>query len=752
MTLRYTTHRMPGGIHPPEQKRISNTVPIRPAPLPKQLIIPLGQHLGAEAEPSVRVGDTVLRGECIAKAGTGISAPVHATSSGKVTAIEPRPIQHPSGLSATCIIIDTDGEDNWHPKAQPKKPTYHFERDNQQLNQLVHQAGVVGLGGAGFPTAFKAKPQTQKNKQRQPIHTLILNAVECEPYITADDVSIRERSDEILVGCQWLTKITGANRVLIGIEDNKPEAITALKESIQRHRTRFNPMGPTPTFEIIVLPTKYPSGGEKQLIQLVTGLEVPQGQRPDTLGLLCVNVGTCYAVYLALSCQTPLTSRITTFTGQAIPSQARGNYEIRIGTPVVDVLNHLGADWSQVDRLVMGGPMMGYTLQSAHIPLVKTSNCIIAAPYAELPAPQPELPCIRCGFCAQVCPASLLPQQLYWYAKSQDEQGLEQQNLMDCIECGACSYVCPSHIPLVQYYRYGKGLIRQHTEEKRKSDHARMRFENRQARIEREQAEREAKRLARRKTLKKKPQPSAQPPQSKPTPASAKAPDTKTTKTTKTAPKMLDKSAPASLESPETKPQTSEKPELGNTDSKKHEITEPKLTQPKTPESELTEKASGSKSPDSPLASQPLESQALESLPTEAQSEKRQPAATQPEQITPDTAPVTQTTPSSQTDQATENATAPGEVTESNGLIEQNPVEEDPYLISLFNNYLKTRKRWQDAQKALKRWEKQMGSKPSSDSEDKLEKHQKKVQALKDQAEALYTQWEKAKQTANQAE
>lgn len=565
MTLRYTTYSIPGGIHPPERKSLSNGVEIRPAPVPKQLVIPLGQHIGAEAKPQVQVGDQVYRGQLIGAAQGKVSAPVHASSSGVVHAIEPRAVQHPSGLPATCVVIDTDGEDTWLPGLESPderrvpglgEETNTASLETEALLETLSAAGIVGLGGAGFPTALKAETSLPNNlkaadsknlsseqttpkhfnskdftSKKEGIHTLILNAVECEPYITADDLTLRTHSRAVLIGCDWLCKISGAEQVSIGIEDNKPEAITALQAALKDYECEKQ----TATrFEIVVVPTKYPSGGEKQLVQLITGKEIPQGGLPASLGLLCQNVGTAYAVYEALSLNRPLTSRITTLTGEALPAATRGNYEVRLGTPVASLLNALSVNWEKVDRLVMGGPMMGFTLDTADIPIVKVTNCLIAAPFAELPAPAPEMPCIRCGHCAEVCPASLLPQQLFWYSKSQDIDALTQHNVLDCIDCGACSYVCPSQIPLVQYFRFGKGLIRQHAAETQKSDHARERFEARQARLEREQAEREAKRKAR---AKKAPPTKAAKPEVVPQAAASRVSDTEVkaseTKTTK---------------------------------------------------------------------------------------------------------------------------------------------------------------------------------------------------------------------------
>ena len=342
------------------------------------------------------------------------------------------------------------------------------------------------MGGAGFPTSVKVNLG-----DHQRVEQLIINAVECEPYITADDRLMRERADEIVLGIQILQYLLNPHDTLIGIEDNKPEAIAALRAACADSDV-----------EVRVVPTKYPSGGEKQLIQLLTGKEVPSGSIPAQCGVVCQNVGTAWAVKRAVHDGEPLLSRITTVTGDAVARP--GNYEVWLGTPVADLLHHAGVDKERLGRLVMGGPMMGFTLHDPSVPVVKTSNCVIAASAEELPEPPPEQACIRCGACAEVCPANLLPQQLYWYAKTDDFERAQHHNLMDCIECGACAYVCPSHIPLVQYYRYAKGEIRTQAAEQIKADRARERFEARQARLEREQAEKEARRRARLEANRKK--------------------------------------------------------------------------------------------------------------------------------------------------------------------------------------------------------------------------------------------------------
>jgi electron transport complex protein RnfC len=466
-----------GGIHPPQNKELSNQRPIRPAPIPAQLVLPLNMHLGAPAKPVVQIGDMVLKGEKIAEAQGAVSLPVHAPTSGKIVAIGPRPIQHPSGLDAPCIVLEPDGKEQWcelHPL-----PDWRTCCPPGALVARLREAGIAGMGGAGFPAAVKLSP-----KPEHKIDQLIINAVECEPYITADDVLMRERAEQIIGGVEILRHILKPQEAIVGIEDNKPEAIEAMRRAASGTG-----------IEIAVVPTKYPSGGEKQLIYMLTGKEVPSGGIPAQIGVVCHNTGTTLAIYRAIVHGEPLISRVTTLTGKAL--REPGNLEVLIGTPVSSLLQATGAQTDKIGRLVMGGPMMGFTLHSTAIPVVKTSNCILAATQAELPAPAPEQPCIRCGSCADVCPADLLPQQLYWYAKNQDLERAQQYNLMDCIECGACAYVCPSHIPLVQYYRFAKGEVRNALQEQQKADRARLRFEARQQRLADEQAEKEARRKAR---------------------------------------------------------------------------------------------------------------------------------------------------------------------------------------------------------------------------------------------------------------
>jgi electron transport complex protein RnfC len=467
---------IPGGIHPDERKTLSNRTPIQTLPIPRHLILPLSQHIGTPAEPCVSVGQRVLKGQIIAEASSVISVPVHAPTSGTVSFIGPQPYPHVSGMLAAAIVIDSDGLDEW----APLQTCNHFQQlPAAELLEIIRQAGINGLGGAGFPTAVKLSSRPQ-----QKIHTLIINGTECEPYITADDLLMREKTAELLSGIDILAHLIQPEEVLIGIEDNKPEAAACVRQLI----------GERP-YQVVVFPTKYPSGGEKQLIQILTGSEVPSGGLPADIGILCQNVGTTVAIHDAVILGRPLISRITTLTGEALARP--GNVEALIGTPVGELLEFAGLEQSKLNRLIMGGPMMGFTLPSLDVPLIKTSNCLLASTAAELPAPPPAQPCIRCGDCAEVCPASLLPQQLHFFALGEQTEQLKAHQLFDCIECGACAYVCPSSIPLVQYYRAAKAGIREQEQLQQKADYSKNRFELRQERLRLAEEHKEAERQAR---------------------------------------------------------------------------------------------------------------------------------------------------------------------------------------------------------------------------------------------------------------
>jgi electron transport complex protein RnfC len=482
-----TLHKFDGGIHPPQNKDQSTRLPIATAKLPEKLVLPIAQHIGAQSKPVVTLGDTVLKGQVIAEAQGFVSANLHAPSSGKITAIEERVIAHPSGMRDICIEITLDGQDTW---CEVEGIDNYLEAQPQTLINKIQASGITGLGGASFPTHVKASADPSK------IDTLIINAAECEPYITSDDMLMREQANGIIKGIEILERIIQPKRCLIGVEDNKPEAIAALKDALKHFNDNtFN-------IQVVTIPTKYPSGGEKQLIEILTGKEVPAGGLPSDIGMVCQNVGTCFAIYKAVSKGEPLISRVTTITGEACNQPQ--NFEVLLGTPVSHLLELAQTNASKVHRLIMGGPMMGFTLEDTSTPIVKASNCIIASSKKELPDPAMEQACIRCGMCTEACPAQLLPQQLYWFSKSSNLEQAEAHNIADCIECGACAYVCPSNIPLVQYYRHTKGEIKQANADKQKSDRAKERFEARLARQEREAAEKEAKRKARAEAAAKK--------------------------------------------------------------------------------------------------------------------------------------------------------------------------------------------------------------------------------------------------------
>ncbi len=463
-----------GGIHLPGHKRESTARPVEQAALPKRLILPLLQHLGAPAEPAVAVGDRVLKGEQVARPGNFVSAPVHAPSSGTVAAIEELPVPHPSGLSAPCIVIETDGEERWHPSCQPAD---HKKLEPAEIRERVRQAGIVGLGGAGFPSFIKLNP----NKT---VKTLILNGAECEPYITSDEMLMRERPERVILGAAVVQRAVQAQRCIIAVEDNKPEAIEILQRTLKGTELAS-------VTEVVSVPARYPAGGEKQLIKVLTGKEVPSGGLPIELGVVCHNVGTAAAVFQAVERGEPLISRLVTVTGSAVAKP--DNLEALIGTPIKELLNQCATDFAGMGEIIMGGPMMGIALANHDVPLTKTGNCLLAVSKSEIEQQPTVLPCIRCGNCADACPMELLPQQLYWHARSKDLEKIQEFDLFDCIECGCCAYMCPSNIPLVHYYRFAKSEIRAQQEKKRKADIARERHRKREERLAREKAERAAR-------------------------------------------------------------------------------------------------------------------------------------------------------------------------------------------------------------------------------------------------------------------
>ena len=456
-----------GGVHPDENKIISTRLPITKLAIPKKLVLPLRQHVGHVAKVKVKPGDQVLKGQIIAEADGNISAAIHAPTSGKILKISEEVLPHPSGLPDFCIIIEPDFKDTWI----EKKPIAWKKLDKTQLIESLSQSGIVGLGGAVFPSHMKLK-----TNQNQTINTLVINAAECEPFITCDDMLMRERADEIIQGSLIAQTILGAEKCVVGIEDNKIEAYEALKKAAQKTLV-----------EIKVVPTLYPSGDAKRLIFLLMGIEVPKEKRSVDLGIQVFNVATVAAIYRYLEFGEPSISRIVTITGAVKTPQ---NYEVLFGTPLSELIKTAGGSLNKQKKFIMGGPMMGFDLPSIDVPVTKAMNCVIESSPELFPAPKPVMPCIRCARCADACPVNLQPQELYWFSKSSQLEKAREYNLFDCIECGCCTYVCPSNIPLVQFYRYAKSEIIAQDKSKEAANTARERNEFRLARIEREKKER----------------------------------------------------------------------------------------------------------------------------------------------------------------------------------------------------------------------------------------------------------------------
>jgi electron transport complex protein RnfC len=456
-----------GGVHPDENKSISTRLPIAKLAIPKKLVLPLRQHVGHVAKVKVKPGDHVLKGQMIAENDGNMSASIHAPTSGKILKISEEIIPHPSGLPDFCITIEPDFKDIWI----EKKSISWKKMNRTQLIEVLSRSGIVGLGGAVFPAHMKLK-----SNQNQNIRTVIINAAECEPFITCDDMLMRERAEEIIQGSIIAQTILGAEKCVIGIEDNKIEAHEALKKASQETAV-----------EITIVPTLYPSGDAKRLIYLLMGIEVPKEKRSVDLGIQVFNVATVAAIYRYLELGEPSISRIVTITGAVKTPQ---NYEVLFGTPLSELINAAGSSSNKSKKFIMGGPMMGFDLPSIHVPVTKAMNCVIKSSSELFPTPKPVMPCIRCARCADACPVNLQPQELYWFSKSSQLEKAREYNLFDCIECGCCTYVCPSNIPLVQFYRYAKSEIIAQDKSKEAANTARERNEFRIARIEREKKER----------------------------------------------------------------------------------------------------------------------------------------------------------------------------------------------------------------------------------------------------------------------
>ncbi|MDO9224410.1 MAG: electron transport complex subunit RsxC [Pseudomonadota bacterium] len=463
-------HTFNGGIHPDGHKDVSNAAPIVTLPLLSRYVVPLRQHIGTATRVLVQAGDTVLRGQMIGAAEGYVSTAVHAPTSGRVVAVEPHEVPHPSGLADLCVVIESDGLD----QAVEFQPLDWRNLDPSALRNRIRDLGLAGLGGAVFPSFIKLNPEGGG------IDTLILNGAECEPWITCDDRLMRERAAEILQGVAVMRHMLGAREVLIGIEDDKPEAIAAMRTAA----------GADTGVEVVAVPTLYPSGGGKQLTYLLTGRETPTGGRSTDVGVQVFNIGTAHALYRAVALGEPMLSRVVTVTGHVATP---GNYEARLGTPVADLLQAAGGALPGSTGKLVGGPMMGFELEDNAAPLTKAVNCIIVKHPDLFPARPAALPCIRCGACARACPADLQPFEMYWFARAKDFGKAQSYDLFDCIECGCCSFVCPSHIPLVDYFRFAKSEIWERERHKHDADQARTRHEFKEFRLEREKLEKAEK-------------------------------------------------------------------------------------------------------------------------------------------------------------------------------------------------------------------------------------------------------------------
>ena len=467
--------RIRGGVHPAAHKDRSAALTIGSLPLPPRLYLPLRQHAGAEALPLVRVGDRVLKGQLIAGSPSEMSAPIHAPSSGTVVEIGPILAPHPSGLTVNGIVIECDGEDRWIDLDVPSNP---FDESPLVLAERVAQAGIVGMGGAIFPAAVKLKQGT-----RHEIKTVLLNGSECEPFLTCDDRIMRERAEEIVDGGRLIQHILRAYRVVIAIEDNKPEALAAMRAAAE----------PYGAIEVEAVPALYPMGSAKQLIQAVTGREVPAEARSTSVGVLVHNVGTAYAIQQALRYGRPLISRVVTVAGSCVGNPR--NLEVLIGTPAQALFDACGGLARQPERLLLGGPMMGVTLPSLQAPVIKGATGLLALAPHEL-RNEDSSPCIRCATCVDACPMGLLPLEMASRARVDDLDGASEYGLRDCILCGCCSYVCPSHIPLVQYFQYAMGQQDERRSAARKSEQIKQLTEARAGRLAEEEAAKAAAKAA----------------------------------------------------------------------------------------------------------------------------------------------------------------------------------------------------------------------------------------------------------------
>lgn len=461
-----------GGISPPGFKEASLRSRILPAPIPPELILPLRQHQGSSPRVTVAVGDSVLKGDLLAEVLDLDSLPLHAPTSGKITAIGDFVVAASGATTQECIVLEPDGHDRWR---NSEKPGDYNALSRNELLLKIQEAGIAGMGGAGFPTFKKLFTSFQRG-----VDLLIVNAVECEPYISADEALLREFAQQVVQGCEVFSKLCACKRCVIVLEKGKPDALRAIKNALEGTAIEF-----------ALVDAKYPAGSEQQLVHAVTGLEIPREKRPSDYGVILQNVGTVFAIYKAIILGQPNISRITTVTGT--PLQTPKNFEVLLGTPVSFLFEICGADFDRVDGAIMGGSLMGVTVPSLDVPVMRTTNCLIATTTIDFPPAASEQPCIRCGACAAACPVKLLPQQLLAFSKTEADEQLSEYGIMDCIECGACDYVCPSSIPLVSYFQQSKSQTRKREAQQRRSEYWLSRYGERLQRLEVEKANRSAR-------------------------------------------------------------------------------------------------------------------------------------------------------------------------------------------------------------------------------------------------------------------
>ncbi len=426
-----------GGIHPKYNKEMSTRVTTFHSITPKQVVIPLQQHIGAPCAPLVQVGDHVRKGQKIGD-GEGLCVPVHASVSGTVVAIEPRP--HTSGRMVNAIVIDNDFQETaieWKRNDLPLE-----QLDPDEILHAIREAGIVGMGGAAFPGNVKALSAMGN------VDVLIANACECEPYITADDSLLRTDPEHVLDGMRILRRVLNPQRMVLAVEDNKTEAIEKVRALLGSHSG----------IELVVLPTRYPQGAEKQLIQSVTGREVPPGKLPVAVGCAVFNVSTYAAIYRAVRLGLPLIQRIVTISGEAIAEPQ--NFIVRIGTPFHDLIEVAGGLHDKTERVISGGPMMGVAQSDLRVPVIKATNSILCLLKDKNGAAENPV-CLRCGKCVSVCPMRLHPLYMYRFTNAGKVEELKRLNILDCMECGSCAFTCPGKLPLVERFRKGKQMVRE---------------------------------------------------------------------------------------------------------------------------------------------------------------------------------------------------------------------------------------------------------------------------------------------------